>query len=135
MQFSTIFTSALAAAISVSAAPTNSIAKRDVGGVLICQGVNATGSCDYEQYTMDECHDLPADLSGNAATFAPDGDNFYCYPKAGSCSEICTSPTGCTFGAVDFNSAVKYDLTSIQWNNLLKSFTCHLNQTATATKA
>ncbi|ORY69738.1 uncharacterized protein BCR38DRAFT_419960 [Pseudomassariella vexata] len=132
MQFSTILPILLAAAVSTSAAPTANIAKREIGGVLICQGVNATGTCAYSAYTMEDCHDLPDNLSGNAATFAPDGDNFYCYPKAGKCADICTSPTGCTFGAVSFDSPVKYDLTSIKWQTLLKSFTCHLNTTTTA---
>ncbi|KAI1854670.1 hypothetical protein JX266_000788 [Neoarthrinium moseri] len=133
MQLLTTFTGLLTVAASVSAAPMETVAKRDVGGVLICQGANATGTCHYEKYTLDECHDLPTDLSGNASTFAPDGDNFFCFPKVGNCASICTSPTGCTFGAVDFNSPVKYDLSSIQWDHLIQSFRCQLNQTATAT--
>ncbi|KAF3016489.1 hypothetical protein E8E14_010049 [Neopestalotiopsis sp. 37M] len=131
MQLSTIIASVLVSAAAISAAPTAQIAKREAGGVLICQGANATGNCHYEVYTMQECHDLPADLQRNASTFAPDGDNFYCYPRAGNCSQICTSPTGCTFGAVSFDSPVKYDLSSIQWDNLIGAFSCHLNETST----
>ncbi|KAF7532683.1 hypothetical protein G7054_g7754 [Neopestalotiopsis clavispora] len=146
MQLSTIIASVLVSAASISAAPTAQIAKREAGGikslkrvnadpsfkqVLICQGANATGNCHYEVYTMQECHDLPTDLQRNASTFAPDGDNFYCYPRAGNCSQICTSPTGCTFGAVSFDSPVKYDLSSIQWDNLIGAFSCHLNETST----
>ncbi|KAK7970410.1 hypothetical protein PG996_001161 [Apiospora saccharicola] len=132
MQFRTTITALIAAANFSSAAPTQQLAKRELGGVLICQGVNATGPCHYEVYSLQECHDLPANLSDNAATFAPDGDNFYCYPRVGHCSDICTSPTGCTFGAVSFSSSVKYDLTSIQWNTLIESFTCYENSTSTA---
>lgn len=131
MQISTILASVLASAAFVSAAPTSEMPKREAGGVLICQGANATGNCHYEVYTMSECHDLPADLQRNASTFAPDGDNFYCYPRAGNCSQICTSPTGCTFGAVSFSSPVKYDLSTIQWDNLIGAFSCHLNETST----
>lgn len=132
MQLSTILASVLAAAVSVSAAPTANIAKREIGGILICQGVNATGPCHYDKYTMDECHDLPSNLAGNASTFAPDGDGFYCNPTVGRCSDICTSPTGCTFGNVNFYTPVKYDLTSIKWQNLIQSFRCHLNTTSTS---
>ncbi|KAK8049862.1 hypothetical protein PG994_011592 [Apiospora phragmitis] len=131
MQFPTILAALVAAACFSSAAPTQQLAKRD-SEVLICQGVNATGPCHYEVYSMSDCHDLPANLSGNAATFAPDGDNFYCYPRVGHCSDICTSPTGCTFGAVSFSSPVKYDLTSIQWNTLIEAFHCYENTTSTA---
>ncbi|KAK7749304.1 hypothetical protein SLS62_008273 [Diatrype stigma] len=113
--------------------PTEQLPKREVGGVLICQGANATGPCIHDVYSLEECHDLPLDLQRNAATFAPDGEGFYCYPRAGNCSQICTSPTGCTFGAVDFYNPRKWDLTAIHWEALLGSFTCYLNETTTAT--
>ena len=54
---------------------------------------------------------------------------------SGNCSEICTSPTGCTFGAVDFYNPRKWDLTAIRWQNLLGSFTCYLNETSTSASA
>ncbi|KAK6842296.1 hypothetical protein PG990_005759 [Apiospora arundinis] len=132
MQFPKVLAALVSVASFSSAAPTQQLAKRELGGVLICQGVNATGPCHYEVYSMQDCHDLPDNLSGNAATFAPDGDSFYCYPRVGHCSDICTSPTGCTFGAVNFSSPVKYDLTSIQWNTLIQAFHCYENTTSTA---
>jgi hypothetical protein len=52
---------------------------------------------------------------------------------SGSCEDICTSPTGCTFGAVDFYNPVKYDLTTINWQNLIGSFYCYMNTTTTTT--
>ncbi|KAI1078351.1 hypothetical protein F5B20DRAFT_225883 [Whalleya microplaca] len=130
MQLFTTITSLLAAAASVSGRP--AVGKRDVGGILICNGANATGACHYEVYSMEECHEMPDGFSGNAKTFAPDGDGFFCWPHPGHCGEICTSPTGCTFGAVDFNSAVKWDLSTIQWDKLIEHFDCQLNSTAKA---
>ena len=50
--------------------------------ILICEGANATGMCFHSTYSLEECHDVPGDLQRNAATFAPDGDGFYCYPRA-----------------------------------------------------
>ena len=50
------------------------------GQVLICNGANAQGHCEYAVYPLETCHDLPPTLVNNAATFAPDGDGFYCYP-------------------------------------------------------
>lgn len=132
MQLLAALTGLLATAVSISALPAAGVVKRELGGVLICQGANATGACHYEQYSLDECHDLPTEMSANASTFAPDGDNFYCYPTAGNCSQICTSPTGCTFGAVTFSSPEKYDLGLKNWTNLIGSFTCHENTTTTA---
>jgi hypothetical protein len=101
MQISTILAGVLATVVSISAAPTIGLAKREIGGVcqptmslqttghmsniraqvLICHGANATGNCHYEVYSLEECHDLPAGLSANASTFAPDGDSFFCYPR------------------------------------------------------
>ena len=48
------------------------------------------------------------------------------------CGEICTSPTGCTFGAVSSNYANKNDLGAIGWDKLISSFECHLNQTTSS---
>ncbi len=73
------------------------------------------------------CVDLAAPFLRNSATFAPDGENFYCEPYIVSCSAICTSPTGCTFGNVDFKSPVKYNLTSIGWDKYITSFSCYSN--------
>ncbi|KAI2613032.1 uncharacterized protein GGS25DRAFT_147201 [Hypoxylon fragiforme] len=132
MQLSTIVNLAAAAAC-VSAFPHVPLAKREIGGILICNGANATGACHYEVYSLEVCHNMPDGFSGNTKTFAPDGDNFYCWPRVGQCEEICTSPTGCTFGAVDFNTPVKWDLSTIQWDHLLESFSCVLNQTSSTT--
>ncbi|KAI1361556.1 hypothetical protein F5Y08DRAFT_314310 [Xylaria arbuscula] len=135
MQLSAVLTTILAAASSVSALPKPAtIEKRAVGGVLLCQGANATGACYYEAYTLDECHDVPADLYHNTRTFAPDGDDFYCWPRVSSCSDICKSPTGCTFGgAFYFDNPNKYDLTKISWDASLASFDCHKNITTGTT--
>ncbi|KAI0380932.1 hypothetical protein F5Y04DRAFT_281278 [Hypomontagnella monticulosa] len=140
MQFFALITSLIAAATCVSALPAALLAKREIGGVtnfflanlqiLICNGANATGPCHYEVYSMNDCHDMPEGFSAKTKTFAPDGDRFFCFPKVGRCDEICTSPTGCTFGSVDFNSPVKYDLSKIQWDHLIESFRCNLNTTA-----
>ncbi|KAI0180177.1 hypothetical protein GGR52DRAFT_568931 [Hypoxylon sp. FL1284] len=100
--------------------------------VLMCNGANATGTCHYEVYSMRDCHDMPDGFSENTKTFAPDGDAFYCWPKVGHCDDICTSPTGCTFGAVSFYNPVKWDLSTIQWDGLIQSFECALNETGSA---
>ncbi|KAI1311988.1 hypothetical protein F5Y03DRAFT_390956 [Xylaria venustula] len=98
--------------------------------VLLCQGANATGSCHYEAYSLTECHDVPDDFFQNTRTFAPDGDDFYCWPRVTKCADICTSPTGCTFGgAFYFSNPHKYDLASIAWDKSLGSFDCHKNTT------
>ncbi|KAH9898948.1 hypothetical protein F4778DRAFT_178343 [Xylariomycetidae sp. FL2044] len=135
MQFFTTIISLVIAATWATAFPRRHMAKREVGGVTICSGANATGTCHYEVYSMNECHDLPAELSGDARTFAPDNSGFFCYPHVGSCADICTSPTGCTFGAVDYYNPVKSDLATIQWDHLIQSFDCHLNVTTTAAAA
>ncbi|KAI0543228.1 hypothetical protein GGR58DRAFT_509940 [Xylaria digitata] len=130
MQLSGVIITIIAAAACVSALPKPPAAKRAVGGVLLCQGANATGVCHYEAYALDECHDVPKDLFQNTRTFAPDGDDFYCWPRVGKCSSICTSPTGCTFGgAFYFDNPNKYDLASIKWEKSLASFDCHKNIT------
>jgi len=130
-----VITAIIAAATCVSALPkpTIPIAKREVGGVLICQGANATGDCHYETYTMNECHDVPEAFYQNTRTFAPDGDGFYCWPRVSRCSDICRSPTGCTFGgAFYFENPAKYDLSKLSWQKSLASFDCHKNITDVA---
>ncbi|RYP21949.1 hypothetical protein DL767_009152 [Monosporascus sp. MG133] len=129
MRLSTAITTLIAAAAWSSALPAEKMLKREVGGVLICQGANATGTCTYKVYSLGKCHNLPPKLQRNASTFAPDGDGFYCFPRAGTCSQICTSPTGCTFGAVDFHNPRKWDLSAINWQRIIGSFDCHLNET------
>ncbi|KAK3944291.1 hypothetical protein QBC46DRAFT_404548 [Diplogelasinospora grovesii] len=109
------------------------IQKREVGGVLICNGPNATGSCTYAVYQMDTCYNMTAPYYQNAATFAPDGEAFYCYPYMMPCGGICTSPEGCTLGAVDFGYEHKYNLTAVGWDKYIASFECHLNNTQTQT--
>ncbi|KAI1212896.1 uncharacterized protein F4807DRAFT_303929 [Annulohypoxylon truncatum] len=132
MQLIAIITSIVAAVTCVSARGRPPLAKREIGGVLICNGANATGACHYEVYSLQDCHNMPEGFSGNTKTFAPDGDAFYCYPKVGQCDDICTSPTGCTFGAVSFYNPVKWDLSSIKWDHLIESFDCYQNQTTKA---
>ncbi|OTA08033.1 SSCRP protein [Trichoderma parareesei] len=128
MKFSSIVTAIVSSAIAVSSTP---IHKREIGGVLLCTGANATGTCNYSVYALDTCHQLPAPFHHNTSTFAPDGEAFECFPRIGDCGSICTSPTGCTFGAVDFDYAHKFDLGAIQWNTLISSFDCSLKRTAT----
>ena len=48
------------------------------------------------------------------------------------CGGICTSPTGCTFGAVDFGYANKYNLSAIGWDHYIASFDCHLKTPTTS---
>lgn len=92
----------------------------------MCVGANATGECHYQTWSMDECHILPEPFYRNINTFAPDGDSFACFPRMYDCDQICTSPTGCTFGLVDFNYEHKYNLSAIRWDTLFKSFDCLL---------
>ncbi|KAI8627388.1 hypothetical protein F5Y19DRAFT_477602 [Xylariaceae sp. FL1651] len=133
MQLFGIITTVFAAAASVSALPKPTIAKREVGGILICNGANATGNCHYETYTLEDCHDMPTEFYQNTSTFAPDGEDFYCWPRVSRCSDICKSPTGCTFGgAFYFGNPNKYDLGKISWDKSLVSFDCHKNITTTA---
>ncbi|KAF2964359.1 hypothetical protein GQX73_g9207 [Xylaria multiplex] len=139
MQLSGAIITIVAAAACVSALPKPPAAKRAVGGltrslrggqVLLCQGANATGLCHYEAYALDECHDVPKEFYQNTRTFAPDGDDFFCMPRVSRCSDICKSPTGCTFGgAFYFDNPNKYDLAKISWEKSLSSFDCHKNIT------
>ncbi|KAF4985489.1 hypothetical protein FDECE_16532 [Fusarium decemcellulare] len=123
MKFS-VAIATVVSALAVSASPI--LHKREIGGVLMCTGANATGTCHYEVYRLKECHDLPKPFLQNINTFAPDGEDFSCYPRVTSCDDICKSPTGCTFGAVDFNYENKFNLSAIKWNKLFKSFDCAL---------
>ncbi|KAL6404045.1 hypothetical protein AUP68_13423 [Ilyonectria robusta] len=91
------------AVMVASALPIHNFQKREIGGILTCTGVNATGTCHYEVYELDKCHQLPEPFHANINTFAPDGEAFSCYPRTTDCDGICRSPTGCTFGSVDFN--------------------------------
>ncbi|KAI0110364.1 hypothetical protein GGR51DRAFT_89017 [Nemania sp. FL0031] len=129
MQLSGVIVTLITAATCVSAWP-RPPAKRALGGVLLCQGANATGVCHYEVYSLNECHEVPQALYQNTRTFAPDNDDFYCWPRVGLCSDICTSPTGCTFGgAFYYANPNKYDLAKISWDKSLVSFDCHKNIT------
>lgn len=49
------------------------------------------------------------------------------------CGGICTSPTGCTFGAVTYDYKNKFNLTAIGWDKYISSFECHLNETGVPT--
>ncbi|KAJ9152153.1 hypothetical protein NKR23_g2907 [Pleurostoma richardsiae] len=122
MQFSAYVTVIVAACLA-AASPIHH--KRAVGGILMCTGANQTGTCSYNVYPVDTCINMTAPYYQNAATFAPDGEEFYCYPYIMPCGGICTSPTGCTFGAVSYNSTRKENLTSIGWNKYISSFECH----------
>ncbi|KZZ95893.1 hypothetical protein AAL_04189 [Moelleriella libera RCEF 2490] len=115
----------LVALASAAAGVAGALEKRQVGGVLICNGANATGPCKYDVYALDACQQLSPPYHQNTSTFAPDGDDFSCFPRTYDCGAICTSPTGCTFGAVDFSYEHKYDLRAIQWDTLIRSFDCH----------
>jgi hypothetical protein len=45
------------------------------------------------------------------------------------CNAMCRSPTGCTMGAVSFESRHKFNLTAVGWNVYITSFDCYQNQT------
>lgn len=92
----------------------------------MCTGANATGTCDHQVWDLKTCHDLDEPFFENINTFAPDGEDFHCFPRLTACDEICKSPTGCTFGAVDFNYEHKYNLSSIGWDKWFRSFDCVL---------
>ncbi|KAL2133685.1 hypothetical protein VTI74DRAFT_1913 [Chaetomium olivicolor] len=118
-------------ALPLSASPV-SHERRELGGVLICNEPNAQGHWEYAVYEFNKCYDLPPGLRNNAATFAPDGDAFFCYPYAKECSDICLTPSGCTRGAVSFYWEHKFNLTTVGWNTLIGSFVCHRNQTSSS---
>ncbi|KAI0024697.1 hypothetical protein F4780DRAFT_549988 [Xylariomycetidae sp. FL0641] len=133
MQLSEIISSLIVAAACVSALPKPTTEKRATGGILLCNGVNATGDCHYEVYALDACHNVPDGFSKKTSTFAPDGDGFYCTPYVGTCEMTCSSPTGCTFGGtIDFYNPAKFNLAEIAWDESLMSFECTLNSTSTA---
>ncbi|KAK2608779.1 hypothetical protein QQS21_002636 [Conoideocrella luteorostrata] len=116
---------AIASAAAVSASP---IEKREVGGILLCTGANATGTCNYQVYPLNTCQQLKAPFYQNTNTFAVDGEDFFCFPRLYDCGGICTSPTGCTFGSVDFNYEHKYNLSAIGWDKYIMSFDCQLKR-------
>ncbi|KAM0436749.1 hypothetical protein ACHAPT_002460 [Fusarium lateritium] len=121
MKLSSVAVTTLVSASAVSASP---IHKREIGGILMCTGANATGTCHYEVYELKKCHQLPPPYYRNIKTFAPDGENFACYPRVYDCGGICKSPTGCTFGKVDFNYENKFNMSAIGWDSLFQSFDC-----------
>ncbi|KAK4092647.1 hypothetical protein Purlil1_3268 [Purpureocillium lilacinum] len=123
MRFFSFVTAVVASAIAVGASP---VEKRAVGGVLLCTGPNSTGICSYKVYELKKCHQLKAPFRVNTTTFAPDGEDFVCFPRAYDCGGLCTSPTGCTFGGVDFNYEHKYNLSAIGWGKSVASFDCQL---------
>ena len=96
--------------------------------MLLCTGTNSTGTCKYNAYELNKCQQLAAPFLQNTNTFAVDGDNFFCFPRTVDCGGICKSPTGCTFGQVDFNYEHKYNLSAIQWDKNIRSFDCQLKQ-------
>ncbi|KAK4662129.1 uncharacterized protein QC763_710860 [Podospora pseudopauciseta] len=100
--------------------------RRSIGGVLICTNPNATGVCTHETYQLNKCYNLPDGLRNNAATFAPDPGNFFCYPYLKVCGGICTSPEGCTMGPVDSDYPHRYNLTAVSWDRFITSFDCLL---------
>ncbi|KAJ0109216.1 hypothetical protein J7T55_009547 [Diaporthe amygdali] len=102
------------------------VEKRQMGGVLICNGANATGDCSYQVYELDSCHNMTSQFSNNAATFAPDDDDFHCFPYLMACGGICTSPTGCSPGAISYDTPEKFNLTALSgWDHLISSFECN----------
>ncbi|VUC32209.1 unnamed protein product [Clonostachys rosea] len=96
----------------------------DVGGVLICTEARGTGICTYANYEMGACNQLHEPYYHNVTTFAPDNTGFECFPRLMDCGVICKSPTGCTFGAVDYWYKNKWDLSAIGWDTLMSSFDC-----------
>lgn len=152
MKLSTIFTLAVAA-LTASSTP---LRKRAVGGVsgvpsphpaqttssfllrhtslispehvqvLMCTGADQTDTCDYQVWPLETCNLLPSPFHHNISTFVPDGEEFYCFPYAYDCGQICTSPEGCTLGGVNSTYEYRYNLTAVEWNTLFGSFECHL---------
>ncbi|CAN8097383.1 unnamed protein product [Discula destructiva] len=123
MQFLSILTVLTTAVLSTTGKP---VAKRQLGGVLLCTGAQATGNCTHQVVPLGVCTDLAAPYLQNTATFAPDGEAQYCYPYLYPCDGICTSPEGCTYGAVTYNTTAKWDLTAAGgWNRLIESFQCY----------
>ncbi|ATY63785.1 hypothetical protein A9K55_004789 [Cordyceps militaris] len=112
------------AASSLAVGSSSPVQKREMGGILICTGANATGDCVYKKYELVKCHQLEPPFLGNSSTFAPDGEDFGCYPRVVDCNGMCTSHTGCTFGWVDFDYEHKFNLSAIEWNTLIRSFAC-----------
>lgn len=79
------------------------------------------------------CYNMTAEFFQDAATFAPDSDVFYCYPYIMACGGRCTSPTGCTAGALSYNSTNKFNLTNWGgWDHLISSFECHAGPAPTS---
>ncbi|CAK7269673.1 hypothetical protein SEPCBS57363_003720 [Sporothrix epigloea] len=117
----------LAAAAVATASP---ITKREPGGLLLCTGANSTGTCQYNVYPLDSCINITTPFTGSTNTFAPDGEAFACYPYAMPCGSICTSPEGCTLGAIDFNYEHKYNLSAVSWA-AVASFRCFTKNTIT----
>lgn len=94
--------------------------------VLICTGAQSTGDCIHQVVAFGTCTNLTAPFLENAATFAPDGEEQYCYPYLYPCGGICKSPEGCTYGAVSYNTTAKNNLTAAGgWNKLIESFECY----------
>lgn len=99
--------------------------------VLICNGARATGNCTYQVYRLDTCYNLTGPYYRDAATFAPDGDEFYCYPYMEPCGGVCTSPEGCTAGAVSYNTTDRFNLTALGgWDRYIAAFECHAGTAA-----
>ncbi|CAK7268363.1 hypothetical protein SEPCBS119000_003023 [Sporothrix epigloea] len=117
----------LAAATVAAASP---ITKREPGGLLLCTGANSTGTCQYDVYPLESCVNMTTPFAGSTNTFAPDGEAFACYPYAMPCGSICTSPEGCTLGAIDFKYEHKYNLSAVNWQ-VVTSFYC-FNTSTTA---
>lgn len=90
----------------------------------MCSGVNATGTCQYAVHPLKTCVNTPVALNGTTNTFAVDGEAFECFPYVQNCSSICTSPEGCTLGAIDFGYAHKYNLSAVGWGTLMGSYKC-----------
>ncbi|CEJ93615.1 hypothetical protein VHEMI09193 [[Torrubiella] hemipterigena] len=101
------------------------VAAAELGGVLLCTGANQTGICQYKVVPFEECIQVPQIFYTNTRTFAPDGEEFYCYPRVTNCGDPCNLPTGCTSGYVDFAYQHKYNLTAVGWDRLVRSFDCH----------
>ncbi|KAJ3527479.1 hypothetical protein NM208_g10679 [Fusarium decemcellulare] len=124
MKFS-VAIATVVSALAVSASPI--LHKREIGGVsphvhrsqrnghLPLRGVPAEGVPRPPQTLLPEHQHI-----------CPRREDFSCYPRVTSCDDICKSPTGCTFGAVDFNYENKFNLSAIKWNKLFKSFDCAL---------
>ncbi|KAJ4169925.1 hypothetical protein NW754_006070 [Fusarium falciforme] len=120
MKLSSVAASVLVSASAVSASP---IHKRELGGPHVHRS-QRNRNLPLRGLQARKVPPAASPFYKNVKTFAPDGENFACYPRVYDCGGICKSPTGCTFGKVDFNYEHKFNISAIGWDTLFQSFDC-----------